>query len=70
MKLLIGAVGSNQAGESREVISRRVMTAPVTAIVKAGDQAPDFSLRSLDGRQVSLADYRGKKVIVFMWASW
>jgi peroxiredoxin len=33
--------------------------------------APDFSLQSLDGRTVSLADYRGKKKLVLVfWASW
>jgi len=34
-------------------------------------QAPDFSASTLDGRTVSLADYRGqKKVVVAFWASW
>jgi peroxiredoxin len=33
--------------------------------------APAFALRSLDGRDVSLADYRGKKsVVLSFWASW
>jgi peroxiredoxin len=33
--------------------------------------APALSLPSLDGRTISLADYRGKKsVIVAYWASW
>jgi peroxiredoxin len=33
--------------------------------------APDFALKSLDGRTVSLADFRGKqKVVVSFWASW
>jgi peroxiredoxin len=33
--------------------------------------APDFSLPSLDGRTVSLADYHGKKkLVVSFWASW
>jgi|HubBroStandDraft_6_1064221.scaffolds.fasta_scaffold333186_2 peroxiredoxin len=33
--------------------------------------APDFSLTSLDGHTVSLADYRGKKKLVLtFWASW
>lgn len=34
-------------------------------------QAPDFRLESLDGRTMSLADYRGKKkVVLTFWASW
>ncbi len=33
--------------------------------------APDFHLTSLDGRTVSLSDYRGKKkVVLSFWASW
>jgi peroxiredoxin len=33
--------------------------------------APDFSLYSLDGRKVSLADYHGKtKLVITFWASW
>jgi len=36
-----------------------------------GRQAPDFSASTLDGRTVSLADYRGQKnVLVTFWASW
>ena len=32
--------------------------------------APAFRLRTLDGGEVSLADYRGRPVIVNFWASW
>src|SRR5579872_6930298 len=33
--------------------------------------APAFQLNTLDGRTVSLADYRGKKkVVLSFWASW
>ena len=32
--------------------------------------APDFTLTTLDGRSVSLFDYRGRPVIVNFWASW
>lgn len=30
----------------------------------------DFSLPDFDGRTVSLSDFSGKKVAVFLWASW
>ena len=29
--------------------------------VKVGDQAPDFTLENMDGKRISLADFRGKK---------
>jgi peroxiredoxin len=35
-----------------------------------GKPAPDFSLQSLGGGRVSLADYRGKTAVVAFWASW
>ncbi len=39
-------------------------------VVKVGDAAPDFALCSLDGKEVRLSDYRGKRLVLFMWASW
>lgn len=38
--------------------------------LKQGSIAPAFSLRTLDGKQVDLKDFRGKKVIVNFWATW
>jgi peroxiredoxin len=32
--------------------------------------APDFHRTTLDGHPVSLADYRGKKLVLIFWASW
>jgi cytochrome c biogenesis protein CcmG/thiol:disulfide interchange protein DsbE len=32
--------------------------------------APEISLATVDGREVSLSDYRGRPVIVNFWASW
>jgi cytochrome c biogenesis protein CcmG/thiol:disulfide interchange protein DsbE len=40
------------------------------AQVGAGEQAPTFTLQSLDGQQVNLSSLRGKVVLVNFWASW
>ncbi|MCF8074421.1 MAG: peroxiredoxin, partial [Desulfarculaceae bacterium] len=32
--------------------------------LKPGDQAPEFTLPAISGKKVSLADYRGKKIVV------
>src|SRR5690606_14083901 len=37
---------------------------------KAGPKAPDFSLRTLDGKRVKLSDYEGKVVLLSFWATW
>lgn len=32
--------------------------------------APDFTARTFDGREVSLADYKGQVLIINFWATW
>ena len=34
------------------------------------DNMSDFTFKTLDGKEVSLADYKGKKIYVKFWASW
>jgi peroxiredoxin Q/BCP len=38
-----------------------------TTRLEAGDTAPAFSLEDADGNTVSLADYRGRKLIVYFY---
>jgi len=33
-------------------------------------QAPAFSLKSLNGEQISLSDFKGKPVLITFWATW
>lgn len=32
--------------------------------------APDFTLKNLDGKEISLSDYKGKIVLLNFWATW
>jgi len=38
--------------------------------VKEGTAAPDFTLKDLDGRDVSLSSLKGNVVLVNFWATW
>jgi cytochrome c biogenesis protein CcmG/thiol:disulfide interchange protein DsbE len=56
---------------------RAVPAAPATADTGAaqaspllGKAAPAFTLEDLQGRKVSLADFKGKAVLVNFWATW
>lgn len=34
------------------------------------NMAPSFTLKDFDGNEVSLGDYKGKKILLNFWASW
>ncbi|MET0959313.1 MAG: redoxin domain-containing protein [Psychrobacillus psychrotolerans] len=35
-----------------------------------GNAAPNFTLTTLAGEEVTLADYKGKKIVLNLWATW
>ncbi len=40
------------------------------ATLAAGAVAPDFTMRTVDGRELKLSDFKGKVVILDFWATW
>lgn len=38
--------------------------------VEQGQMAPDFTLKTLDGKTVTLSQLKGKKVVLNFWATW
>ena len=39
-------------------------------VVVAGDDAPEFTVRTENGRTVSLPNFGGKVLVLNFWASW
>lgn len=38
--------------------------------ISVGHKAPEFTIKSIDGKEVKLSDYKGKYVMLDFWASW
>ena len=43
---------------------------PEETELAVGTMAPDFQLKSLDGKTAKLSDYKGKAVLLNFWATW
>jgi peroxiredoxin len=41
-----------------------------TTLVKAGQDAPDFTVKMFDGNSITLSELKGKVVLVNFWATW
>lgn len=39
-------------------------------VISVGQQAPDFTIKDENGKQVKLSDFRGKLVFLNFWATW
>ncbi|WP_144509530.1 redoxin domain-containing protein [Bacillus sp. FJAT-22090] len=53
-----------------EQMGTDLATNPANEGIGQGDRAPNFTLTTLDGKEVTLADYQGKKVVLNFWATW
>jgi len=52
------------------LVALAAMTAVTSHAVAVQDEAPDFTLKSLEGSNLRLEEYRGQVVLINFWASW
>jgi thiol-disulfide isomerase/thioredoxin len=57
------------AGKEKEVLQEEVMLNRDDCI-SSGEMAPEFSVKTLEGKAFKLSDYRGKHVLLDFWATW
>ena len=62
---MVGLAGCNQNPASPAPPKETVIAAG-----EIGSHLPDFSVRDLQGRELSSADMRGKIVLIDFWATW
>jgi peroxiredoxin len=65
--LTIIAVGLLHPGSTPTASSSTSTSSGAPVGLQVGDAAPNFTLKTLDGKQVSLRDFRGKPVMLNFW---
>ena len=65
-QVLQGATADTPAPPSSPTATAKPRTGPAAV----GQPAPDFSLPTVGGQMTKLSDYRGKVVLVNLWATW
>jgi len=56
--------------EAEELLNKQEEVATAIAAVEEGKMAPDFTLPSNNGEEISLSSFKGKYVLIDFWASW
>jgi peroxiredoxin len=51
------------------LISLVMISCSTAPTLQIGDKAPDFTLQSIDGKNISLSDFQGKTVVLYVWAT-
>jgi len=57
-------------GDDAKALELGALEMAVSARLAVGQQAPPFTARTVDGKPVSLADFKGKYVLLDFWATW
>ena len=57
----------NDLERYRALVAELGLRARSMAVIAAGEPAPDFTLRDQDGEEVSLADFRGRRVLLVFY---
>jgi peroxiredoxin len=60
----------SKAGEILASIDRQAAAKKVQENIKVGTKFPDFSEKDIEGKSFTVANYKGKVVLVDFWATW
>src|SRR5690349_16696919 len=67
---VLGLAGAGLAGCSQNSASPPQPKEAAIAAGEVGSRLPDFSVKDMQGREISSADLRGKLVLIDFWATW
>ncbi|MGG3452107.1 redoxin domain-containing protein [Domibacillus aminovorans] len=73
LALLIGVVLFNLYSDKEVAENNKAGAAAVNSdnySTEEGGGTPDFKVQTMDGKEVKLSDYKGKKVFLNFWTTW
>ena len=59
-----------ESSDSAQIQSAEAMSDGIETGIQEGNRAPDFTLYSLEGKEVSLSDSKGKVTFINFWTTW
>ena len=70
-----GGVGAGQGWRGLDCVFTSAVQSNIEArsrkaMLGAGETAPSFEVKTLEGKTIKLSDYRGKYVLLDFWATW
>ena len=68
--VIVGLVWFFDRPDAAGVQAITLSASPTGPAPRLEREAPDFSLRTLDGKEVQLSDFRGRPVWINFWATW
>jgi RNA polymerase sigma factor (sigma-70 family) len=69
-RFTIGPVSRGHGSEPLDLGSIRLTSQPLPKMLKVGELAPGFAVKTIDGKTLKLDDFKGKYVLVDFWATW
>jgi peroxiredoxin len=59
-----------EGGATSSTLDLGEIDVPLKKVLKPGDVAPPFEIKTVDGQPLRLSDFRGKYVLLDFWATW